>query len=152
MDLYAQFETAPEAETEGVWVDIGGGAEIRVARAGNPAHRAAADRLTKPYRAVLRAGGNLPDKTQREIAIESMVEAILLDWRGVTGPDGGPLPYSKENARRALSDLKDFRDLVTQIATAAETFRKSALEQAAKNFEAPSAGPSSLAARPSPSF
>ena len=79
MNLYDRFETAPDAESEGVWVDIGDGMKILVARAGNPAHKGVVDRLTKPYRAVLRAGGNLPPDTQLEVAIESAAEAILLD-------------------------------------------------------------------------
>jgi hypothetical protein len=40
------------------------------------------------------------------------VETVLLGWESVTGPDGKPLEFSKENAVKLFTDLPDlFKDI-----------------------------------------
>lgn len=140
MKIRKQYETDPVAEEEGVWVDIGEGAEVKVARLNNPRHKKALERLRKPYRNILRAGRDLPDEVSDKIAIQGMAEAILLDWRGIEHNDGSEIAYSQEKAKEILTELKDFRDTVAFLAMEAETFRKEALENAAKNSETSSPG------------
>jgi len=142
MNLYRRFETDETAEREGVWVDMGDGLKVKVARFNNPAHRKIVESLQKPYRNILRAGGRLPADVQEDIAIRSMAEAILLGWEGVTDEAGAPLAYSAANAAKVLGDLRDFREQVAFLALEAETFRREALEEAGKNSVPASPGTS----------
>lgn len=128
-----EFATDKSAEIEGTWMSIGDGAEVKVARWNNPSHKKVLERLRKPYRSMLMAGRDIPDDKAEEIAIESMVEAILLDWKGFSDDDGKELKYSKEAAKLLLTELKDFRDMVSGLSIASETFRKQEVEEIAKN-------------------
>ena len=119
---------------------LGDGLRVRVARFGNPRHERILERLRRPYRNILRAGGEIPREAQERITIEATAAAILLDWEGVEERDGRPIPYSREAAVRLLGELKDFRNAVGYLALEAETFRRAALEAAAKNSATCSAG------------
>ena len=132
MDIRKTFATDRQAEQDGVWVALGEGARVKVARFNNPRHRAVLDRLRRPYRSLLMAGRDLPDDVAEQMTVEAAVEALLLDWDGIDD-NGAPLPFSKDNARRLLTELPDFRDAVAFLSMQAETFRREALEQAAKN-------------------
>lgn len=142
MELYKQFETDTVAEVEGVWVDLGDGGSVKVARLNNPNHKKALDHLRKPYKNMLRTGRGLPDDVAEKISSQAMAEAILLDWKGLKGRDGKEVAYSPEKALELLMDpaLKDFRDNVAYLAMEQETFRKEALETAAKNSDTSSPG------------
>lgn len=124
----SSFVTDTSLEQEGVWVDIGDGAEIRVARAGNPEHEALLRKLRKPHEKRFRSG-EIPPDLAKSIAVEAMARHILLDWRGITEDDGTPIPYSYENAKRLLG-LRDFREMVAEIAMEAETFRAQEIREA----------------------
>ena len=143
MNIYSKFKTDENAETNGVWVDIGDGASVKVARLGNPNHEKIMERLRKPYRGILRTGGSLPDSVSTDIAIKGIVDSILLDWDGFQDENGKDLPYSQEAADKLLREMKDFRELVAFLATEQETFRAEGLKEAAKNSEPPSDGGSS---------
>lgn len=132
MKVYEKFQTDASAEENGVWIDIGDGADVLIARFGNPRHEALMEKLRKPYRNILRTGGDIPADKRDRIAIQGMAETILLGWRGIEGPDG-PIPYSVDNAVQLLTELKDFRNTVSYLALEQETFRKQALEDAAGN-------------------
>ncbi len=132
MDIRKAFATDRQAEQDGVWVALGEGARVKVARFNNPRHRAVLDRLRRPYRSLLMAGRDLPDDVAESMTIEATAETLLLDWDGIED-NGTPLPFSKDNARRLLADLPDFRDAVAFLSMQAETFRREALETAAKN-------------------
>lgn len=133
MRIYEKFATDAQAEIEGVWVDLGGGASVKVARFGNPKHTELVKQLQKPYAQSIKAGVDIADDLKTAMAVESMAQAILLDWKGIEDEDGKLIPHSIENAKKLLGDLKDFRDTIAFLATQQETFRKAALEQAAKN-------------------
>lgn len=141
-DLRTLFGTSKQLETEGVWHNIGGKNQIKVARLNNPKFRALYKRLTKPYERQLRQG-TLSDEKETEILCKCLAETILLDWELTL--DKKPLPYSKENALKLLSDetLSDFRDAVVDCAKDAEQYREDSLEEAEKNLKRGSAGKSS---------
>jgi len=151
MKIKQHFATDASAEEEGVWVEIGEGAAVKVARFGNKRHEKALDRLRKPYRNILRTGGEIPKDRAEAIVIESMAEALLLDWRGFEDDDGRAIAHDKETAIGLLTELKDFRNQVAAIAMEAETYRASALEAAAKNSKSGSRGRSASEARPASS-
>ncbi len=139
-NLYEKYQTDPDAEIEGVWVDFGDGIRMKIARMFNERHNAELEKLRGPYKAVLNSGGEIPEPARTEIAARAMAVAIIKDWEGVEGDDGKPQPYTAERGYQALLDLRDLRNRVAFIAGEMETFRKAALDAAAGNFDAGSSG------------
>lgn len=125
--------TDANAETDGVWVSfpLVDGIEIKVARFGNKNHEKALKRLRKPFTAYNKEPS---DEQAERITIESLVEAVLLDWRGVMEGDE-ELPYSKETAMRVLSmpEARDFLDFVVKAAIDLDTFRKERTQEMGKS-------------------
>lgn len=135
MKIYQKYQTDSAAETQGLWIEMGDNALIKIARLGHPKHEEVMKRLRQPHVASLRAGIDLPTNVSMALTIEALAEAILIDWKGIQDDDGKEIPYSKEAAIKLLTDLPDFRDKVVFLSSQHETFRKSALENAAKNSE-----------------
>lgn len=131
MDIRKTFGTDAKLESEGVWMDLGEGARIKVARAGNPANRRKLTKLMERHRVTLRTR-NLPEDVLERITIETMAETLLLDWTGIE-ERGETVPYSLENATRLLTDYKDFRDQVAALAADMALFRAESEEGAQKN-------------------
>jgi hypothetical protein len=127
MDLF-KFRSNLDLESEGVWIELGEGARIKVARMNNPRHSAALRRVTKPYRRQIEAGTLNEDISYRLIG-EAMAEGILLDWEGLD-EQGEPLKYSPKAARDLLVNpqLRDFRAQVESAANDAEQFRLEEIE------------------------
>lgn len=140
MKVRKAYATDSSAIEFGVWVDFGDGARCKIARFNNPAHAKYIDELRKPYRAILRAGGTIPDEKADEITIKSLARCVLVDWAGFEEDDGSPMPYSVEKAIELLTDLPDFRNRIAQISMQSENYRIETLEAAAKNSEAGSTG------------
>lgn len=132
MDL-ASFKTNLTAEIEGVWVEIGEGCELLIARLGNKEFRKFMKSASKPYRSMMR-NDQLPDDVAEKLMVKALAATILLDWKELK-LGGKKLKYSKEECERVLGDeeFKDFRDLVVEIAQARETFRFEEIEAAAGN-------------------
>ncbi len=132
MKLSAAFGTSEKLEIEGVWVDLGEGGSIKVARAGNRENRRELKRLIAPHKAALRAD-NLPDDVLEKITIKVMARTILLDWKGIDDDDGKPIAYSQEAAEAQLTKHKDFRDFVAGISADMKVYQEGAEEATAKN-------------------
>lgn len=131
MDIRKTYGTSKDLEAEGVWVDLGEGASVKVARAGNKENRAAIKRLIAPHKVALR-NDKLPDDIMEKIAIEAMATTILLDWKGIA-EDGKPVPYSRDNAVRLLTVYKDFRDQISSLSGEMALFQAEAEAAAVKN-------------------
>ena len=138
----SKFKTNQTLETEGVWIDIGEGAKIKVARIGNTAYAKHLERLYKPYRKMQRTG-TVPDDIQRKIFVDAIANTILLDWDGFTNDNDQPVPYSVDAAIQYLTDMKDFRELVVEMAAEAETFRDEEIAEEADLLAKKSSGTSS---------
>lgn len=132
MNLYKQFKTNEAAEVAGVWVPISGTAKIKVARTGNPRHDACIKRLCTPYLKPGMRVTDLSEETWKQITIEAMAEAILVDWEGITDDQDHTVPYSVEEAKKVLS-LKDFLEFVSKIAVSMENFREARIAELEKN-------------------
>ena len=144
MDL-SKFKADRTAEDEGVWVALDGddsGARVKLARIGNRRYREAMQRRMKPFRRALRAG-TLEEATAERVTAEVLAETVLLDWRDLA-LDGAALAYSPDRARELLLDpaLRDFRDLIVEMATDIELYRQQDQEEAEKNLPPSSAGKS----------
>lgn len=135
MDL-TEYETDSGLETDGVWVDIGDadGTQLLIARIGNPNFNRALRAKMKPFRNLIQRD-KLPAETQEKMLTEVMAEHTLLDWKNLKHK-GKVVKYSTAKALSLMIDIKDFRELVTEIANSMETFRREELEEDSKNSKA----------------
>ena len=130
-DIRKIFGTNKVAEIEGTWNDIGDGIKLLVARIGNPEYQKEFQKISKPHRRALRQG-RLNDEVAERLLTKVMAKNILLDWKGLE-EDGVELPYSYENAVRILTDYKDLRDYVSDIANEMDSFKAEEDEEGEKN-------------------
>ena len=131
MDLKKMFGTDITAEKEGVWYDLGNGAQIKVARLGNENNKRVSKRISTPYKFQIQRG-TLSDDVQLQLSIAAIAESILIDWKGLIY-DGVAIEYSVDNAIKLLTELKDFRDQVIVIANDLELFRQKEVQAEEKN-------------------
>lgn len=149
MDL-GNLRTDEKLENEGAWVDIDPATQLKIASTAGKNYRKIARKKVKPFQTVIQSSGlsALPEDEQDAIAIETMVEGVLLGWRSqlpdkpeadktkwppIILMDGEPIEYSKEAARKLLTDLPRFRTMVSELATSIDTFKTTTRENAAKN-------------------
>lgn len=131
MDIKKSFGTSLALENEGVWIELGEGASIKVARVGNKENKALLKKLIAPHKMAAR-NDKLADEVWEKITVESMAATILLDWKGIED-DGKALPYNKENAIRLLTDYKDFREQVASFSSELALFQSNNEAAAIKN-------------------
>ncbi len=137
MSIYAQFETDPKKENEGVWLDIGlnddgTAARFLLKRAGknNKAWNAAFERESRPYRRQLETG-TIDPKVSERITMQAFVGSVLVGWENIQGRDGKPLgDFDKQKALGFLADLPELWDWVWEQARGARLFRPDAPSEA----------------------
>jgi hypothetical protein len=115
-DMYAMFETDKTIEKAGFWYAFSKSTRYLLARAGGSNIRFAKvlEAKTRPHRRQL-DDNSMDTDLANSLLIEAFVDAVLLDWEGVTGKDRQPLEYSKANAVKLLTDLPDlFTELRTE--------------------------------------
>jgi hypothetical protein len=142
-----------DAESNGVWRDYKRipGVRLRIARFGNPKHRALLTRLTKArlvevqafsaarQRAAEEGEGDIREDrgVMREINAEAAAREVLLDWEGVTEDDtegASPVPYSWEVGYEYLMDVElPFFDDVLELSMQEAQYLKTATEGALGN-------------------
>lgn len=123
----SRFATDLNLEENGVWVDLGDGGQLLIARMSNPAYRDRIRILTKPYKRQIR-NDSLEEGILDDLIIKAMSETVLLDWKGIEDDKGKPIKYSTKNAYELLRDLRDFRVLVSELSTEQELFRRAETE------------------------
>lgn len=129
--LYDLFETNSDAENAGIWVPVGP-ARFKLARAGgaNEKFQKTAMKRLKPFAASFET---LPKKTADELAIGIFVDAVLLDWEGVTDRAGNVVPYSPDAAKKLLTDLPNLYITLRGESEKMSNFSQANLEAAAGN-------------------
>lgn len=140
----AQTKTDKSLETEGVWVRIRYGAEVKVARQGNPRTEVWRAKLGWDDRRLL----DNPDLQRgrearvNELGIEAVAETLLLDWRGevFTDEDGQPIPHSPATAKELLTEYEWFLADVCEAAATRETFFRAEVAEVGKPSRKSSAG------------
>lgn len=125
MDLFKTFKTDDTKEQEGVWIALDGKSRIKVARLNNSRYREALKKQARRFEGPLRAQ-TLTHEAKEGLLNDLLADTILLDWEGMTS-HGEPFPYSRENAKSVLTDMKDFRELVMSFAEDVENYRPAPL-------------------------
>lgn len=123
---------------QGAWVDNIPeleGLRLKVRGANNKDWRKLQARLISAIPRQKRVGGQLDPAEQDRIMAIVLRDTCLLDWDGLEGDDGKPLPYTKESAEQFLTDPQyaKFREGVTWAATVVGEQRDAVLEKDAKN-------------------
>lgn len=131
MDIGKEYGTDKAKEVEGIWVEMGDGAEVLVARIYNKNHNEAIKRLTNKNKTLSR-NRKLTEEMILDLTCQGFAEAVLLDWKGMK-ENGKNLPYSRENAYRILKQYPDFREDIALIAGRMENFKREDEEATAKN-------------------
>lgn len=126
------FKTDKDAEQQGVEHYIGGGVTLRIARQNNPAYREYIAQLIRPYREEVEAK-NLADDVWVELINKAMSKTILVGWDGIKDDNGNEIQYTPEKALDFLSQMPDFREVVSAFSTNMENYRVSELEKDIKN-------------------
>ncbi len=141
MNLYDHYQT-----TDKEWIEWGTtGASFLLARANghdNVKFKAAMERKLRKYRTEIRLEV-LSDDLQTAATLEVYAETVVLDWKGVSGPDttdkagkrvpGPPLAFSREACIKLFSDLPELFDEIQRVAMDRKTFQDGAAELDAKN-------------------
>lgn len=110
----SQFDVNQNLETEGVWENLGDGAWLLVARAGNDNFSAEYNKIPRTVRRKIENPPKGSEHFRDEKICELMANTILLDWRGLAD-EGKEVKYSKENAKKLLLKYPEFRDFVFQL-------------------------------------
>jgi hypothetical protein len=139
MDL-KDFKTDLTKEEEGVWIELGEGARVKLARMNNPSYLESLRKGMKPHNLAIRRGTADAEVLDRIVATAT-AEAVVLDWEGLE-LNGEAITYTKEKCIEILLDdtLKDFRDWLMDEARNMDHFREAGVEEAAKNSQSASDG------------
>lgn len=134
----SEMKVDPQKIEQGDWVDDiqeMAGLRLKVRGAGNADWRKLQSRLLSAVPRNRRVGGNLDPAEQDRIMSILLRDACLLDWDGLEDDEGKPLPYSKEQAAKLLTDPQyaKFRDAVIWAANVVADQREADTEASAKN-------------------
>jgi hypothetical protein len=127
-----------DALENGDWVDNipeMGALRLKTRGANNKAWRRMQAKLIAAVPRSKRVGTLDPDESDRITAI-LLRETALLDWDGLEGPDGKPLPFSKEQANEYLTNPKyggRFRDAALYAANIVAEQKQEEIEDDSKN-------------------
>lgn len=122
--LFDAYKTDANLEEEGAWVEMRGGAQVKVRSENSTAAREYAAKLTKVQRQILQANNwVLPPKMQDRNEVLTCRHAIVVDWKNVPDEEGNDLPYSPAAVERILTALPRFRADILQAAKLEETFK-----------------------------
>jgi len=129
----------------GTWIDDVAdmpGLRIKVRGASNHDWRKLQAKLIQNVPRKKRLGGNIDMDEAERINNRLLLECGLIDWEGLEGDDGKPLPFTRENAEMLLNDpqYRRFRDAVSNACNLVGEQSKQDAEDAAGNLVRPSFG------------
>lgn len=130
----SDFQTSKELEEKGTWVNVEGtpdGTQFLVARIGSDTFDNLLAKKLKPFKRLVQKD-KMKKSQQNAIMNEVIVETVLLGWKNLFDDDGNEVAFSKEKALELLK-LKDFRELVVEIASTMEIFKAEEDEADEKN-------------------
>jgi hypothetical protein len=131
MDIKKLFGTDRKAEEVGVWVDIGQGARVKVARETSVRYREKLRDVLRPYRGAITAGA-LDDKQSQALFAKAAAGTLLLDWAGIED-NGIPVAFDLDAAERLLTAYPDFYRTIESFSKEASLFREASEDAEQKN-------------------
>jgi len=132
MDIKKLFGTNKEKETEGTFIPIGGGVEIKMKRAGANNKDFAFDqaKMLRPFSKQISAG-TIDTDVLVNINITLFSRHIVTDWKGIT-EDGKPVKFSKEKFLEYAKAYPDFFNEIFAAAHDMQNFKDAEDEELAK--------------------
>lgn len=127
------FSTNESAEEGGVWVDVTPTIRLKIRAYSAKAVTDLREKLTKPYRTMLRAGHELPPEQDKDIGRKVIAGAVIADWAGITDAQGANVPYSASEAEATLARLPKMLNFVISISTDASFYKEELEKDGAKN-------------------
>lgn len=79
------------------------------------------------------AAGTLDDKEAADANLEVMLQGTVMGWENIQDRDGAPLPFTRENAKRVLTDLPEVVQRIRVFSAELSNYLKSAEDAAVKN-------------------
>ena len=130
----SNFSTDSNLELNGVWLDIGLGAKLLIARDGNPAYVKEFRKHMDQFQTTFQRE-NLTEDEAQKILISVTAKTILLDWEGIDDEDGNPIPYSEDQAIKLLTEYKDFRTLVETLSKNSKNYKDQRTREVIDNIK-----------------
>jgi len=139
MDIKKLYGTSKEKETEGTFVSIGGGVEVKVKRAGASNKDFAFDqsKMLRPFSKQISTGTIDTDELVK-INITLFAKHIITDWKGIT-EDGKPVKFSKEKFVEYAKAYPDFFNEIFSAAHDMQNFKDSEDAETVKKPESSTA-------------
>jgi len=127
-----EVKTDKKKEAEGVWIDIGNGGRLKIARNGNPNTQRKWEKIRADpaIRNSLRHDTISLEKMD-DLILDVLSETVLLDWEGMS-ENGEPMKFSVEKAREVLRNVTVIREIVQNYASDYTFFRASVLDESAE--------------------
>lgn len=106
--IHELFATDEKTETDGYVHQITDKISFTLARAGGANTRfvKAMEQKTRPYRRQIQ-DETMDSALANKLLIEAFAEAVILDWTGITTPDGKEVKFTSENAITLFNQLPD---------------------------------------------
>lgn len=117
--------------TEGVWTEFEG-SRFLVTHMSNVAFQRAVMRRQAPYKSKIEKG-TLDPAITRKLMSQAMADALVLDWKDVTGEDKQPVAFSTEACFKALQNHHDLRDFLSEFAMNLDNFAQEAKDKMSKS-------------------
>lgn len=114
LELGEEFGSNESAEKDGVWVSLGEGAQIKVARLGNSEAQRAYRKIPRAMRRMIE-DGVLDNKQASDFLAGFLSNHILKGWEGLADK-GKPLgEITPESAKSFMIKYRRFRDRVMEL-------------------------------------
>jgi len=131
-DLGEELGSNEVAEVEGVWIPLGDGGSIKVARLGNKEAQAAYRKIPREMRRLIETG-KMDNKQAINFLASFLSGNILKDWKGLVDK-GKSLPkYSPEEGAKMMKKYRRFREKVWELSAEDDNFNVDEVEQDVKN-------------------
>lgn len=136
------FAVDSDTEENGIWIELTDEIGFKVRAYSAKKVIDLREELTKPYQALLRVGGEIPEAKNEDIALRVIAGAVIADWKGIRKPVaagseegavGDLIPYSADAAYAELKRMKKLAEFIVGTSTDRKLYRESLREDGSKN-------------------
>lgn len=137
VNIYALAKNDRDGEENGKWFEDvlypGSGISFKLRRTNSASVRRVMSRKLQENRGLMKKG-KFADDVDRRLFIETLAEAVIVDWKGVVVEEGGEeIPYSVEAAEKLLTDLPNLLEWVQLVSGNMVAFLAEAAEEVSGN-------------------